>query len=319
MASPNSTFTELVTTTHREHPGELADNVSDHNAFYRRLKAKNKIEKLDGGRTIVRPLEYAENSTYQRFSGYDQLNIGASDVFTAAEYSWVQAAVHITASGEELRKNSGRNQIIRLAASRVRNAQKTAANMMSVDLYSSGALTNQMGGLAHIITTAGTGTVGGIDSGTYTFWANQFVEAGTPDKTETPANMRTMWLRCVRGTDSPDLILSTHDLFGYFWNSLTDLQRYNDPKVGDTAMHGFTALKFMSADVVFDSNSNFATTGEKMYFLNTDYLTLSVHEQANWTQMDDKVSSNQDAVIIPVLWMGNLTCSNRSLQGVIFD
>ena len=56
-----------------------------------------------------------------------------------------------------------------------------------------------------------------------------------------------------------------------------------------------------------------------MYFLNTDYLGLVVHRDANWSQMDDKVSVNQDAVVIPMLWMGNLVCSNRSLQGLLLD
>jgi hypothetical protein len=35
------------------------------------------------------------------------------------------------------------------------------------------------------------------------------------------------------------------------------------------------------------------------------------------TIMDELKSVNQDAVVIPALWMGNLACSNRSLQGVL--
>lgn len=63
MPSPNATFTALVTTTFRNHPKEIADNVSNHNALYRRLNKRNKIMLLDGGWEIVRPLDYAENST----------------------------------------------------------------------------------------------------------------------------------------------------------------------------------------------------------------------------------------------------------------
>jgi hypothetical protein len=68
MASPNTVFTEMVTTTFRNHPNEVSDNVSKHNALYRRLSTGGKIKKLSGGYEIVRPLEYAENSTYQRYS-----------------------------------------------------------------------------------------------------------------------------------------------------------------------------------------------------------------------------------------------------------
>src|SRR5262245_44489823 len=114
MPSPNSTFTELVTTTLRNHPTEIADNVSTHNAFYRRLKDKNKIQMYSGGYEIVRPLDFDSNSTYQRFAGFDTLNVGASNVISAAKFDSVQAAVHVTASGEELRKNSGKEQLINL-------------------------------------------------------------------------------------------------------------------------------------------------------------------------------------------------------------
>ena len=57
--------------------------------------------------------------------------------------------------------NSGKEQIINLAEARVKNAMRTAANYMSIDLYSDGALANQMGGLALLIQSNGQGTVGG--------------------------------------------------------------------------------------------------------------------------------------------------------------
>jgi len=317
MASPNSTFTEMVTTTLRNHPTEVADNVSDHNALYNRLKSKGKIKKLSGGYEIVRPLDYAENATFQRYSGFDSLSVGASDVLSAAKFDWVQAAVHVTASGRELRMNSGKEQLIDLAEARTKNAMRTAANNMSVDIYSDGALTNQMGGLAHIIQTDGTGTVGGIVSGTYTFWKNQFYECPTaPSSTTIKTHMNTLWLQCVRGTDKPDLLVSSHDFFAFYWASLQDQQRY---ATADTAAAGFQTLKYVSADIIFDSNSNFATTAEKMYYVNTDYLELVTHKEANWTTLDEKTSVNQDAVVIPIIWMGNLVCSNRSLQGVLID
>lgn len=319
MASPNSIFTEIVTTTLREHPSEITDNVSDHNALLRRMKKRGNIKKIDGGYEIVRPLDYAENGTYQRFSGFDTLNVAASDVLSAAKYDWTQAAIHVTASGQQLRMNSGGNRIADLAKARLKNAIRTAANYQSIDLYSSGALTNQMGGLAHIVTNDGTGTVGGIVSGTYTFWKNQYYEAPSSNavsKSNIKGYMNTLWLSCVRGTDKPDLIVSSHDFYSYYWESLQDLQRFAS---ADRAEAGFPELKYNTADVVFDSNSNFSTTAEKMYFLNTDYLEMVVHRDADWSQMDDKMSVNQDAVVIPLLWMGNLVCSNRSLQGVFID
>lgn len=316
MPSPNSTFTEMVTTTLRNHKREVVDNVSDNNALMTYLKKKGHIKTENGGYEIVLPLDYAENATYQRYSGYDSLDTSASDVLSAAKYDWGQVAIHVTASGRELRMNSGQQAMINLVKARIKNAMRTAANNMSVDIYSDGALTNQIGGLAAMITQAGTGTVGGIISGTYTFWKNQFVDMTTPSATNIIGYMNQLWLSLVRGTDKPDLIVSSHDLYNYYESALQANQRYAD---STSASAGFESLKYKTANVIFDSNTNFTTTTEDMYFLNTDYLYLIEHSDARWTQDDEKVPVNQDAVVIPMYWMGQLVTSNRGLQGLLFD
>jgi hypothetical protein len=68
MASPNSTFTELVSTTFRKHKKEIADNMSNRNALLKYMNKRGNTRKVDGGLTIVTPLDYAENGTYQRLT-----------------------------------------------------------------------------------------------------------------------------------------------------------------------------------------------------------------------------------------------------------
>lgn len=319
MASPNSVFTEMVTTTLRNHPSMVVDNVSAHNALWRLLKDKKKIESVSGGYEITRPLEYAENDTVQRYSGYDVLDTGASDVLSAAKFDWVQTAIHVTASGRELRMNNGKEAIINLVKARVKNAMNTAANQMSVDIYSDGALSNQIGGLAHLIQTDGGGTVGGIVATTHTFWKNKFQEmtgTGTWSKSTIKGEMNELWLNLNRGKDKPDLIIMSHDVYAAYEESLQDNQRYGDVQ---SAAAGFETLKYKTANVVFDSNSNFGTTAEKAYFLNTDYLGLVQHPQAKWTQDEERTPVNQDAIVVPMYWMGQMVVTNRSLQGVLID
>ncbi|WDR03628.1 phage major capsid protein [Devosia algicola] len=319
MATPSSVFTEMVTTTLRHTATEVTDNVSNHNALLRKLKAKGKIKSVGGGYEAQIPLEYAENSTYTRYSGYDTLNTNASDVITSAKYDWAQVALHVTASGKELRQNSGKEAMINLVKTRKANAMKTAANEFSKDLYSDGSLTNQIGGLANVIQTNGQGTVGGINSGTWDFWRNQFREmAGTNtyDKTTIQGEFNAMWLPLVRGADKPDLIVLSHDIYSVFESSLQQNMRYTTAKEGEV---GFGGLMYKGAEVIFDDNTNFTTTAEKGYFLNTDYLYLVQHKEAQWTPDDEKKPLNQDAVVVPMYWMGFLACSNRALQGVLID
>lgn len=325
MATPSSVFSEMVTSTERTWSQKVTDNVSDHNALTRELKKKGKIQTYDGGYEIALPLEYAENGTYQRFGGFDLLNTNASDVLTTAKYDNKMIALHVTASGQELLQNSGKERMINLVKVRKQNALKTAANQFSIDAYSSGALTNQIGGLAHLIQTNGQGQVGGIDSATWTFWRNQFKEAsgtdaaGTPDATKSAAfkaDMNKLWLDLNRGADKPDIIVLSHDFYSLYELGEQQLQRYMDAEM---AQAGFMGLKFKSAKVIFDDNTNFTTTAEKGYFLNTDYLYIMQHKEAQWSADEEKRPTNQYAVVIPYYWMGNLVCSNRSLQGVIFD
>jgi hypothetical protein len=317
MSTPSTVFTQVVSTTFRNHPGKITDNVSAHNALLAYLKQRGHIETYSGGYEIARSIDYSENVTYQRYSGYDELNVASSDVITAVTYPHRQAAVHVSASGEELRINSGTEKMTSLIKAKIKNAERTAANNMSVDLYSDGSLAKQIGGLAHIISNDGNGTVGGINAASWTFWKNQFVEASSnPDKSNIRGFMNSLYLKLVRGTDKPNLIVMTHDLYSIYEASLQELQRYTDEK---SAGAGFPTLKYKGVPVVFDSNTNFGTTAEIAYFLNLDYLMLLSHEAANWTQLDDKVPTRQDAVVIPIIWMGNLVCTNRALQGKLID
>jgi len=325
MATPSSVFTELVTTTDRAWGNKITDNVSNHNALVRKLKSKGKIKTFSGGYEIAEQIDYAENGTYQRFSGFDALNTNQSDVLTTVKYPLQQVAIHVIASGREILLNAGKAKMIGLVESRKANAMRTAANNFSIDVFSDGALSNQVNGLANLIQTNGQGTVGGIVSGTWTFWRNQFREMTGTNTAASPsaanaasmkADMNALWLSLVRGADKPDLIVMSHDFYALFELGTQELQRYTS---AENAGVGFAGLTYKGVEIVFDDNTNFATTAEKAYFLNTDYLQIQQHADAKWTMDEEKRPTNQDAVIIPCYWMGNLVCTQRSLQGVLFD
>lgn len=321
MSTPSSTFTELVATTWRNHAKDVKDNVSRNNALYNRITSKGQVRTEDGGLTIAQPLDYNANGTYQRYSGYDVLNIQQSDVITAAEFQWRQIALNVVASGLELRTNSGGNAIVKLAKARIKNAMRTFKNNFSYDLYADGTLPNQIGGLQALVADAGTGTIGGIDSSAWTFWQNAVQSAAAPIQgggavtvsatTIEGSIMLPLWLNQVRGDDKPDLIVSSNDWFSFYEQSQVSIKRYTS---ADEAQGGFTSLKYKTADVIFDGGSGIPAA--HMYFLNTDYLELVVHKDANLSVQDDMKPYNQDATVIPVLWMGNMICSNRRLQAV---
>lgn len=317
MASPN--LSEIITTTLRNRSGKLADNVSKGNALLNRLKKKG-AWKAASGRTILQELDYQENATFMYYSGSEILNVSSSDVITAAEFEWKQAATAVVINGLEMDvQNTGKEQVIDLLEARITNAQRTMKNNITSGMYSDGTGSSgkQIGGLQLIVADTPTNTVGGINASTWTFWRNKTYDASTDGGTAaTTSNIQTymnrLWLLTSRGTDQTDLILSDSLYFALFWGSLQAIQRIYDADMGQL---GFKSIKFNTADVVYEDNTGMPAS--HMYFLNTDYIFLRYAPKRLFKPLEKVMSINQDAMVQFVTFAGNMTSSNRSLQGVL--
>ena len=319
MASPG--LSEILTTTLEHRSKKLADNVTVNHALLNRLNSKSNIQLTPGGASILQELEYAENSTYTRYSGYELLNISPSDVFTAAEFDWKQAAVAVSISGLEQLKNSGPDQMIPLLTSRVKNAEKTMRNNISADIYSAGTASGgkQIGGLQLLVADdPTTGIVGGINRANWAFWKNKISDIGGSSFTSTniQGHMNALYTQLVRGNDKPDLIVADNTTYIKYLESLQTIQRITSDSM---ASAGFTSLKFMNSDVVLDGGYGGDAPSNHMYFLNTDYIHWRPHRDRNMVPLDpDRFSTNQDAVVKLIGFAGNMTISNCFLQGVLF-
>jgi hypothetical protein len=325
LINPSSTMTEIVTTTLRNRTGKLADNVTKNNALLNRLKKKGKVKKVTGGRTIVQEIEYAQNGTFKRYSGYEALNISPSDVFTAAEYNYAQAAVAVSVSGLEMLQNSGPEQIIDLLESRIGNGEKTITNSVALDCYSDGTADGgrQIGGLQLLVSSSPTtGVVGGIDRSTTvgSFFRNvAFSGVTNGGASVTTGNiqsyMNRVYLQIVRGTDKPDLIVADNNFYRLYLESLQAIQRIESDEM---AQIGFESLKFMQADVVLDGGFGGGAPLNSMFFLNTDYIYFRPHADRFFAPIgEDRFAVNQDAMVKLIGFAGNLTLSNGFLQAVL--
>jgi len=322
MASPN--LSEIVTTTLRNRTGKLADNVTKQTALLDRLRRRGNVMYADGGSVILQEMQYAENSTYFRYSGYETVNISPSDVLTAAEYGWKQASVAVTISGLEQIQNSGKNQIINLLTSRIQNAEITMSNNIASDCYSDGTADGgkQIGGMQLLVSTdpANT-TVGGINANTWSFWRNSVFSASTnggapASQANIQQYMSQLWQRLVRNNEYPDLIVADNNYWNAYQNSLMAIQRIQ--QINGSGESGWMSLKFMNADVLMDGGFGGYAPANRMYFVNTKYLFFRPSRERNFTVEDsDRIPINQDAIVKMILFAGNMTCSNRSLQGVL--
>jgi len=318
MAFPN--ISDILATTIENRSRKIADNVTKNNAILMKLSMKGRIKPFSGGYKILQELSFAENSNAGWYSGYDILPVGVSDVLSAAEFNIKQAAVPVVISGLEMLQNASKEKMIDLMDGRITVAESTLANLIAGGLYSdgTGAGGKEIDGLdAAVPLDPTTGTYGGIDRATWTFWrskiSNQTAANGL-DPTKIQGYWNTLWASLVRGTDRADLIMVDNLVWGAYVASLQALQRFTNPEVGQL---GFPALKFMDADVILDGGiGGFCNTGTG-FFLNTDYVHYRPHSARNMVPLSPnrRYATNQDAEVQILAWAGNLTSSGAQFQG----
>jgi len=312
MAEP--TVNQLVATTLQNYHKTLADNVSNSNAITALLREGNRMRTVDGGRSIVCPLSYAEE-TFAWYMGSELLSRAVKETISEADYEPANAVASVTLSGPDLAKNKGRAQILNLLEGKLDNAETTMKNNITKAIYGDGTVAKSFAGLKAFVTDAGTGIVGGIDSSTWVFWKNQTTTIARATGLQYPAlkaGLNASWIKLIRGTEHPDLLAVDGEIYTTYEGGLQENQRYADAKLGAL---GFETLKYKSAAMVFDGAATGLVGG---YMLNTKYLKFEIYSGRNFEALDlPDQSVDMDAVTKHIAFMGGLTLSNRSMQGRI--
>lgn len=332
MAFANSTISDIIATTIQSRSGELADNCTNNNAGLRRLKAKGNVRPFSGGNVILEEIMYSDanyNNT-NSYSGYEILNISPNSPISAAQFSIQQYAGAVSISGLEMLQNSGEEAIIDLLDGRMKVAEAQIQNRLGSDIYLDG--TGNSGknitglGLA-IAAVPSSGTYGGINRATWSFWQN-FAYSGlinggvAVSAANIQSYMDQVAVSLVRGTDKPDLIIADSNFYKLYMQSLQAIQRVQNDGGGDGVGAGFASLKYfgagMSSDVVLDGGIGAASPTNQMLFLNTDYIFFRPHKDRNFVPIGgERQAVNQDAIVKLIGWAGNLTCSGAQYQGIL--
>lgn len=323
----NPDFDDIVTTTLRNRSGKLADNATVTTAFLDRLRRKGKVKPAAGGRTIVQELEISLNPNGGWYAGLDTLNTNMHEPFSAAEYDWKQAYVPVVWSGLDKLQNQGEHATINLVTSRVKNGEKSLIDLVAQAAYSDGTSFGgkQLHGLGlFVVTSPSTGSVGGIDRASNTFWRNVTatctgaVNIAASNPSNYLAALNSLSISCTRGADRPDLYVADANHYKLYLESLQPIQRITNT---DMAGFGFTALKYFgvggNADFVLDNGYCPAST---TFALNTDYIYLRPHPDRDFVPFGgDRIPVNQDGTVRFVGFTGNLCMSNAARQGRLFQ
>jgi hypothetical protein len=314
MAFPN--ISDIATTTLEARSKKIQDNVSNNNAILLRLSEKDRIRTVSGGRLIYENLSFQANGNGGWYSGYDTLPVAAQDVITAAR---VQLEA-VRGPGHHLRPRGApeqrRDRLIDLLSSRIDVAERPWRTTSPRPLLRRHRLGRQDADRPRRGGSAGSDHrhYGGISRVTWAFWRSQVQALGTaPTSANVTPAMNTLWAKCTRGADHPDLIMAGQTAYLAYLASLQGIQRITDGKL---ASAGFTTLKFMNADVVLDGGIGGQANTNDMYFLNSKYLYFRPHSQRNMVPIGKRRTAvNQDAAVEILGFAGNMTCSGAQFQG----
>jgi len=329
MAFANSTVSDIIATTIQSRSGKLADNVTLNNAVLDRLRKRGNVRPFSGGNVILEEIMYNDTNTNNTnsYSGYETLNIAPNSPISAAQFPIAQYASAVTISGLEMLQNSSKEAIIDLLEGRVQVAEGQLLNRIQTDIYGDGTGNggkNLTGLAAAVADSPSTGTYGGINRATWSFWRNQAFSGVTNGGAAVSAAniqsyMTQLAIKLVRGQDKADLIVADNNYYSLYVNSLQAIQRVTSAEEGAA---GFASLKFYgggtSADVVLGGGIGNQATANHMWFLNTNYIYFRPHTDRNFAPIGgERQSVNQDAVVKLIGWAGNMTSSGPQFSGVL--
>lgn len=331
MAFANSSISDIIATNIQSRTGELADNVTNNNALLRRLKERGNVKTFSGGNVILQEIMYTDSATdnTNSYSGYEVLNVSQNSPISAAQFSITQYAAAVSISGLEMIQNSGKEAIIDLLDGRMQVAEAQLANRISQDIYLDGTGNSgkNITGLAAAVPDApSSGTYGGINRATWSFWRSVAYSGVTDGSAAVSASniqkyMDAVAVQLIRGTDKPDLIVCDNNYYSLYLQSLQSIQRITDGGNSNVGA-GFASLKYygagMASDVVLDGGIGNDATANHMWFLNTKYLMFRPHVDRNFVPIGgERQAVNQDAIVKLIGWAGNLTSSGPQFCGVL--
>ena len=305
----------LYTTTWQLMRKEAIDNIFKATPFWFWLTAKERRRTEQGGRWIGVPLEYRKNETVQSFGKGDTISTQDTDPLTMARYDWKYVAGTIVRYYQDDQQNRGKAQIMSLAKAKFRNLEQSLIDKLESDLFGDGTGNSgkDIHGLRLLVSNDGTGVVGGINASTETWWKNKY--KNMVDRAPTTyllSDMRTMFNDCSKGNDTPTIIVTDQSSYELYEDEVMEQKQIVNKELGDAM---FENVLFKGRPVVWSPSC----PAGSMYFLNDRYLEWVADEAINFEMTDWKPAQNNLDRVAQIAVAGNLICSARSRQGVLFN
>lgn len=307
----------LYTTTWQNMKQTAIDQIFDATPFYFWMREQGKVERVAGGRFLTEPLRYAKHDIISWLGKGDAVSLNDKEFLTVAKYDWRYLVASIVRFGIDDQQNRGRNQIINLMNAKLDNAMDGLIDTLETALFQgTGSETTGIDGLQALVADDPTASAsyGDIAQDTYTWWRNKVKNmTGLSFATNGIAEMRTLLNNTMNNLrqDAPDLILSGQTPYEYYEDTVLDYYRVTNNKLADA---GFMNQTFKGIPMVWSP----ACSNQRMYFLNTKFLTLVIDpmldfDMTEWKPIPDQPNDRAAQIMTAV----QLKTSRRRVHGVM--
>lgn len=301
------------------------DNV--HNSYWLlKLWSENGgagFKGIDGGRKLEISIEYALNTTFKSYDDLEPLDTTRIDVFDCAQYDWKQVAGTMVISEKEKAFTQGSGGKFDLLAAKLENAKNSHDYELNRQLYLDGTGNGgkDISGLALLVPASPvTGTVGGINRATYSWWRSQqnIGTLVTVSGDRLRSGLTTCYNNCSKGmsAEHPDAIVMSQTVFNLYESLLVAIEQITASEKNTNADIAFKndVLKFKGAKMSFDEGY---TTTSTAHVLNTNFLKL-YYQRGYWKKMFPAVDpANQTADVYKILTIAQMGLSASRRQGIV--
>jgi len=303
----------LYTTTWEKRVQETFDNVFTATPFWFWLKEKGKLRTQQGHRYVMTPLEYAKNDTVSWIGKGGTVSLNQYEFLTEAKWDWKYIVASMVRFGVDDQQNRGKAQIINLMNATFRNTENSIIDTLEAQLFGSQTGDSIYGLQDLVADDPTTGTIGGIDSSTYTWFRNKQINAsGRSFSVYGVSDMRTLLNNCRnnRAMDSPDIIVCGQTPYEYYEDETIEQKQIVNQKLGDA---GFENIQFKGIPMVWSPQCS----NQRMYFLNTNYLYLYYDPVMNfsmteWKPIPEQVNDRAAQIVFAC----SFVVTRRLCQGV---
>lgn len=334
-------YDALVSASLANYRQSLMDNVGSANSFFYEMYNSDQWESRDGGLYLIEDLMLALTPV-DSYSDYDELPVTPPEGLTQAQFDWSQAAVPISISEAERKKN--KHRIVDLLTSRIMQAEIGMKEFFA-KAFLQGQLINNSGSNAYTNYVSPTNgstfidplfkliaydptaslVVGNINQNTAAnaFWRNRtanYTAVTTYDGFI--AALLNLYNTCSRGTGGAP----TNALCDQLTWELLALAYYKkyQANMATEGQFPFPNVKFFDCRVVWDefipdvaNNTTTPLTGKGTFcFWNKKFFKVCYESETNFVSTDFQRPVNQDAKAKHILWMGGVTINQRRKHGV---